>query len=64
MARSPRTPRPQPRRRRRREPGQMTKEEAKQLLDALKGDERKVPAISAQGRAGTNPNEQKTLKDW
>jgi len=48
----------------RREPGQMTKAEAKQLLDALKGDERKVPAISAQGRAGTNPNDQKILKDW
>ena len=30
----------------RREPGQLTKEEAKQLLDALKNDERKVPAIS------------------
>jgi Ca-activated chloride channel family protein len=47
-----------------REPGQMSREEAKQLLDALKGDERKVPAISARGRAGTNPNERKTLKDW
>lgn len=46
------------------EPGQMTKAEAKQLLDALKGDERKVPAISAQGRAGTSPDEQKILKDW
>jgi Ca-activated chloride channel family protein len=47
-----------------REPGQMSREEAKQLLDALKGDERKVPAISARGRADTNPNERKTLKDW
>lgn len=45
-------------------PGQMTKAEAKQLLDALKGDERKVPAISAQGRAGTNPDDHKILKDW
>ena len=46
------------------EPGQMTKAEAKQLLDALKGDERKVPAISARGRAGGQPNEHKNLKDW
>ena len=30
----------------RREPGQMTKEEAQQLLDALKNDERKLPAMS------------------
>ena len=42
----------------------MTKEEAKQLLDALKNDERKVPAISAQGRAAGQPNDHKTLKDW
>ena len=47
-----------------REPGQMSREEAKQLLDALKGDEAKVPAISARGRAGMNPNDRKTLKDW
>lgn len=46
------------------EPGQMTKAEAKQLLDALKGDERKVPAISAQGRAAGQPNDHKKLKDW
>ncbi len=49
---------------RRGEPGQMTKAEAKQLLDALKGDERKVPAISAQGRAAGQPNDNKKLKDW
>jgi Ca-activated chloride channel family protein len=48
----------------RREPGQMTKAEARQLLDALKGDERQVPMISAQGRAAAQPNEHKTLKDW
>jgi Ca-activated chloride channel family protein len=46
-----------------REPGQMTKEEAKQLLDALRGDESKVPAISARGRSA-QPNETKVLKDW
>ncbi|MES2705037.1 MAG: VWA domain-containing protein [Verrucomicrobiota bacterium] len=45
-------------------PGQMTREEAKQLLDALKADERKVPAISAQGRAGTQPKNTSKLKDW
>ena len=46
-----------------REPGQMSREEAKQLLDALKGDDRKVPAISAQGLAGQQ-DEPKNLKDW
>ena len=48
----------------RREPGELTTEEAKQLLDALKNDERKVPAISQQGRAAERPNDSKTLKDW
>jgi Ca-activated chloride channel family protein len=48
----------------RREPGELTKEEAKQLLDALKNDERKVPAISQQGRAGKQPDDQRILKDW
>lgn len=48
----------------RREPGELTKEEAKQLLDALKNDERKVPAVSQDGRAGQQPNDQKLLKDW
>jgi Ca-activated chloride channel family protein len=48
----------------RREPGELTKEEAKQLLDALKNDERKVPAISQDGRAGQQPNDQRILKDW
>jgi Ca-activated chloride channel homolog len=48
----------------RRQPGQMTRAEARQLLDALKGDERRAPAISAQGRAAGQPNERKTLKDW
>ncbi len=48
----------------RRQPGQMTQEEAKALLEALKADERKAPAISAQGLAGSNPNENKPFKDW
>lgn len=47
-----------------REPGQMTKEEARHLLDALKGDERQVPSISARGRAASQPNDHKKLKDW
>jgi hypothetical protein len=46
------------------EPGQMTRAEAKQLLDALKNDERKAPAISMQGRAAAQPNQTKNLKDW
>ena len=49
----------------RREPGQMTKEEAQQLLDALKNDERKLPAMSMQGRAAGQSNDsQPPLKDW
>jgi Ca-activated chloride channel family protein len=48
----------------RREPGELTKEEAKQLLDALKNDDRKVPAISQDSRAAQQPNDQKILKDW
>ena len=48
-----------------REPGQMTKEEAQQLLDALKNDERKQPAMSMQGRAAGRPDDQQQpLKDW
>ena len=48
----------------RREPGGMTPEEAAQLLDALEGEERQLPAISAQGRAGGRPQPPKNLKDW
>jgi Ca-activated chloride channel homolog len=49
----------------RREPGQMTKEEAQQLLDALKNDERQLPAISMHGRAAGQPDDQQPpLKDW
>jgi Ca-activated chloride channel homolog len=49
----------------RREPGQMTKEEAQQLLDALKNDERKLPAMSMHGRTAGQPDDQQPpLKDW
>jgi Ca-activated chloride channel family protein len=48
----------------RREPNELTKEEAKQLLDALKNDERKAPALSQQGRGAQQPDDQKILKDW
>jgi Ca-activated chloride channel homolog len=48
----------------RREPNELTKEEARQLLDALKNDERKAPAISQQGRGARQPDDQKILKDW
>jgi Ca-activated chloride channel family protein len=47
----------------RREPGQMTKQEAKQLLDSLRADERRLPASSkSRGLAGAR-NDQ-PLKDW
>jgi Ca-activated chloride channel homolog len=49
----------------RREPGQMTKDEAQQLLDALKNDEHKLPAASLRGRAAGQPDDQQSpLKDW
>ena len=49
----------------RREPGQMTKEEARQLLDALKNDEHKLPPMSMQGRTtGQSDDQQEPLKDW
>jgi Ca-activated chloride channel family protein len=47
----------------RREPGQMTKEEAKSLLDSLKGEERRVAAAPLS--RGSNPdNDNQPLKDW
>jgi Ca-activated chloride channel homolog len=48
----------------RREPGELTKEEAKQLLDALKNDEHKAPAISQQARGAEQPDDKKISKDW
>ncbi len=49
----------------RRDPGQMTKEEARQLLDALKSDDRKLPPMSMQGRTDGRPDDQQEpLKDW
>ena len=48
----------------RREGNELTKEEAKQLLDALKNDERKAPVISEQGRGAQRPDDRKILKDW
>jgi Ca-activated chloride channel homolog len=49
----------------RRESGQMTKEEAQQLLDALKNDEHKLPAASMHGRTAGQPEDQQPpLKDW
>jgi len=48
----------------RREGNELTKEEAKQLLDALKNDERKGPVISEQGRGAQQPDDKKILKDW
>jgi len=48
----------------RRESNELTKEEAKQLLDALKNDERKAPVISEQGRGAQRPDDKNILKDW
>jgi Ca-activated chloride channel family protein len=45
------------------QPGQMTKEEAKQLLDSLKGDEHKLPAAQF-ARGPVKPQDNQPLKDW
>jgi Ca-activated chloride channel family protein len=45
------------------EPGQLTKEEANQLLDSLKGDQHSLPAAQlARGQA--KPQDDQPLKDW
>jgi hypothetical protein len=41
----------------------MTKEEAKNLLDSLKGDERKMPAMVVQGDPGPSWDDT-TERDW
>ena len=48
----------------RREPNELTKEEAKQLLDALKNDERKAPVMSQQARGAQQPDDKRIIKDW
>jgi len=46
-----------------REPGKMSREEAKQLLDSLKSGDRKMPlAPSARGQASSRDDE--PIKDW
>jgi Ca-activated chloride channel family protein len=45
-------------------PGEMSRNEARQLLDSLKGEERRAPSISQSGRAAEQPNNHKILKDW
>ncbi len=48
----------------RREPGQMSKEEARNLLDSLKGEERRLPAAPLD-RSGSAANQQdKPFKNW
>ena len=47
----------------RREPGQMTKREAEQLLNALKDEEQRLPATS-QARSGAETKNDQPLKDW
>ena len=44
-------------------PGQMTAEEARQLLDSQKGDERRAQAVPFARQQPDSPPE-KPLKDW
>lgn len=48
---------------RRRRPGQMTEEQAKNLLDSLKGDEKAMPMTAQNTGAGGKPRDQKR-RDW
>jgi Ca-activated chloride channel family protein len=48
---------------RRRKPGQMSKEEAKNLLDSLKGDEKAMP-IFAKNRGQGRKQDEKKRRDW
>jgi len=46
-------------------PGQMTREEARQVLDSLKTGERKLPASSYDPqKSNAQPDQQKPYKDW
>ena len=45
------------------QPGQLTKEEANQLLDSLKGDQHSLPAAQL-ARSPTQPQDNEPLKDW
>jgi len=46
-----------------RRPGQMTEEQAKSLLDSLKGDEKAMPMTAENTGAGGKPRDQKR-RDW
>ena len=48
---------------RRRRPGQMTEEQAKNLLDSLKGDEKAMPMTAQNTGPGGKPRDQKR-RDW
>jgi len=48
---------------RRRRPGQMTEEQAKNLLDSLKGDEKAMPMTAQNMGSGGKPQDQKR-RDW
>jgi hypothetical protein len=45
------------------QPGQLTKEEANQLLDSLKGDQHSLPAAQL-ARGPAKPQDNQPLKDW
>ena len=48
---------------RRRRPGQMTKEQAQNLLDSLKGEEKATPMITGNRGRGKGRQEKKR-RDW
>ena len=47
-----------------REPGQMSKEEARALLDSLKGEERRLPAAPVARTGNDDQRTDQPIKDW
>jgi Ca-activated chloride channel family protein len=47
-----------------REPGQMSKEEARALLDSLKGEERRLPAAPVARTGNDDKRTDQPIKDW
>ena len=47
-----------------REPGQMSKEEARNLLDSLKGEERRLPTAPLARSGGASDQPDKPFKNW
>jgi Ca-activated chloride channel family protein len=45
-------------------PGEMSPEEARELLDSVKDEERRAPTAASAGNSEANPNPEEVPKDW